>query len=1220
MRKKRVKLTGNLFRALCLVLLLLFIAPIFTENLFKKGSKSNFAAAESTTVDLTTVMQDKVFAQSSVADFDLPYRIYVPENYTASKTYGVILFLHGENDRGNNNISQVISSEAQFMGKVVSDSATKDNFIVLAPQCPAAKTWVDNDTSSLVMALVNDTINNYSVDTKKILLTGFSMGGTAVWNLLANHSDVFAAAMPVGGEGNISMVLAAANMPIWAFHYKANGNYAATYELVTALQQLGAGTFFTDMTENNWAQAYKNENAFRWFVAQEKKAEFVSPEQSFIKIKGTPIANVERPNIGLMIDGTIPVGTAGDEQKSTDTWSAGGSDPEHYFGLTFASEQTLSKVVYTEGYHWNDGGWFANGFRVEVLCDGTWQTVNFSVSPNYPLTNDQYGLASFVSFEITLDDVLCEGVRVIGVPGGTSKFISCSEFEAYECEKANTSDQNTSYNVLTDEEIKDKIKGGWAGQMIGVAWGFPTEFKANGTMLKDNEIPAYSSISINDAFWQDDLYVEIPFMDALKQEGLDVSIETLAEYFKNTSFQLWHGNEAARKNLLNGVPAELAGHYLYNSCCEDIDWQIEADFIGQITVGDVEEAINLAYNYGHIIGYADGVYGGVYVSAMHAKAFTATNITEIIVTGLQSVPKGSKFRSLLDDVLTWYADGKSFDECWRLLWAKWGGDDRCVEGQGASRNYNIDAKINAGYCLMGLLYGNGDMEESMRLSMKCGCDSDCNPSTVGGILGNYYGFEKIDKKFLVGLDVNKQFSYTTYSLANILDMNYELALEKTISRGGSIQDGLWTLPTRKEISSAPLEVWEEQPSVRISHSLKKKILTVNAEVYSVVGIQTVEWNYGDGSTGTGANARHTYASYGNYTVTCKVLATDGSMIERTFVVSIENNVAIDGTAIVSQESPQGGGNKNKNCINDGKKGELGSGDGGFQYDTFIFSAPEHDDWFGIAFDEVMVFDRIIFTEGIHFADGGWFENGVKVQVRVNGEWIDVELLDNPYPIIPAGSTASDASFTSYTFRFNPIAGDAVRVYGKAGGSGKFASCSELAVFLCEDVEPTLSVDSLEYDATVGGSVSVEFEAYGWNIGGIQINGKAINTGYKVKDNVLTLNAGIFGDDDAVLEINVLFDNGSVKTIVANVKGIEKEPEISDSTSDSSSDMEDPDSTDSSSNIEQDSNVSSSDSASVDTGTDSTQKKGCFATMDCLPFLVVMLLLGAVILNKKKAVK
>ncbi len=56
--------------------------------------------------------------------------------------------------------------------------------------------------------------------------------------------------------------------------------------------------------------------------------------------------------------------------------------------------------------------------------------------------------------------------------------------------------------------------------------------------------------------------------------------------------------------------------------------------------------------------------------------------------------------------------------------------------------FNIDAKLNAAYVVMGLLYGNGDFTRTLEISTRAGQDSDCNPSTAGGVLATMIGYDK----------------------------------------------------------------------------------------------------------------------------------------------------------------------------------------------------------------------------------------------------------------------------------------------------------------------------------------------------------------------------------------------------------------------------------------------------------------------------------------------
>jgi len=51
--------------------------------------------------------------------------------------------------------------------------------------------------------------------------------------------------------------------------------------------------------------------------------------------------------------------------------------------------------------------------------------------------------------------------------------------------------------------LEDKVRGGWAGQMIGVAFGAPTEFKSNGKIL-EGEL-AWTPGMIANSIVEDDL-------------------------------------------------------------------------------------------------------------------------------------------------------------------------------------------------------------------------------------------------------------------------------------------------------------------------------------------------------------------------------------------------------------------------------------------------------------------------------------------------------------------------------------------------------------------------------------------------------------------------------------------------------------------------------------------------------------------------------------------
>ena len=77
---------------------------------------------------------------------------------------------------------------------------------------------------------------------------------------------------------------------------------------------------------------------------------------------------------------------------------------------------------------------------------------------------------------------------------------------------------------LSLETYRDKMEGGWLGQIIGVCWGGPTEFRFNHQIIPDEHVTKWTPELINQAFGQDDLYVEMTFIRSMEEHGIDVSI------------------------------------------------------------------------------------------------------------------------------------------------------------------------------------------------------------------------------------------------------------------------------------------------------------------------------------------------------------------------------------------------------------------------------------------------------------------------------------------------------------------------------------------------------------------------------------------------------------------------------------------------------------------------------------------------------------------------
>ncbi|RAJ95442.1 ADP-ribosylglycohydrolase [Larkinella arboricola] len=346
--------------------------------------------------------------------------------------------------------------------------------------------------------------------------------------------------------------------------------------------------------------------------------------------------------------------------------------------------------------------------------------------------------------------------------------------------------------TMSKAALQNKIKGGWAGQVIGCTFGGPTEFRYPGTMINDyQKIPWYDGYikhtMINNPGLYDDLYMDLTFVDVFEKSGLDAPTDAHAKAYANAEYMLWHANQAGRYNILNGIKAPESGHWLNNPHADDIDFQIEADFSGLMAPGMPNTAAQLGDGIGHIMNYGDGWYGGVYVGAMYSLAFVSTDINYVVKEALKTIPAQSTFYQCIADVIKWHA---KYPNDWKQTWfetqRKWSDEVGCPDGVHVP--FNIDAKINAAYIVIGLLYGGGDFTKTMEISTRCGQDSDCNPSSAGGILGTMMGYDKIPAYWKMGLTEAEDidFKYTTMSLNDVYHMGLKHALEVIRKNGGQV--------------------------------------------------------------------------------------------------------------------------------------------------------------------------------------------------------------------------------------------------------------------------------------------------------------------------------------------------------------------------------------------------------------------------------------------------
>ena len=353
---------------------------------------------------------------------------------------------------------------------------------------------------------------------------------------------------------------------------------------------------------------------------------------------------------------------------------------------------------------------------------------------------------------------------------------------------------------LTRSELLDKIKGGWAGQVIGCTFGGPTEFRFPGAMILDYQpIPWDDSLIArrfeNSPGLYDDVYMDLTFVEVMAREGIDAPAAKHAQAFAHAGYPLWHANQAARYNVLNGLLPPDSGHWTNSPHADDIDFQIEADFAGLMSPGMVNAGAAICDRVGHIMNYGDGWYGGVYIAAMYSLAFVSADVESVVEGALRVLPPQSGFsRCIRDVVAAFRADPDDWKKAWFAVERRWAEDVGCPDF--VFRPGNIDARVNGAYVVIGLLYGHGDFGRTLEIATRCGQDSDCNPASAGGILGTMLGYEAIPGVWRDPLKAieDRPFPYTAMSLAKVYETSLAQALETVRTNGGRVEGESVRLP------------------------------------------------------------------------------------------------------------------------------------------------------------------------------------------------------------------------------------------------------------------------------------------------------------------------------------------------------------------------------------------------------------------------------------------
>lgn len=286
------------------------------------------------------------------------------------------------------------------------------------------------------------------------------------------------------------------------------------------------------------------------------------------------------------------------------------------------------------------------------------------------------------------------------------------------------------------DRFADQTRAAWLGQFVGAAAGTALE--------------GYTAENIAEVFgpirdyvrepntYNDDITFELAFLEAFGDKGLAVTSTDIAERWTGMIPLGWSAEAVALTNLRRGVLPPVSG-WLDNPFDEWIGGQMRGTICGMVVPGRAREAARLAYMDAQISAAGNGILGEVFNAVLAARAYTATDARELLVSTCALFSTRTEYGAVLDFALN--ACRTSPD--WQTAWAKC--DAEYVE-------YNwIHVYPNAAAQVVAMWFGNGDFDLTLEIVCGIGHDVDCNAAQILCVIGILKGTSVIAERWYAPL-------------------------------------------------------------------------------------------------------------------------------------------------------------------------------------------------------------------------------------------------------------------------------------------------------------------------------------------------------------------------------------------------------------------------------------------------------------------------------------
>ena len=291
------------------------------------------------------------YSSGKNSDSWMDYYLHIPEG--ATENMPLVIFLHGDGEIGlieNLENYGLIESAREIYGEAFP-------FISLSP-CTRTNSWIREDISELLKALIDTVVQDYAIDRRRIIITGHSRGAIGTWDMISRYGDFFSAAVPVSCNNENPLDLEkAAKVPVWAFagdQGQLERNYAdAMGEAVDALSAAGGSArmmVLEDMTHIDTDTGAYTEEVFQWMLSF-GAAEQMPETEPTLPPETVPVETAPPETVPPETEPVImhPLEIEAGTHKLTHSSSFYGSSMDYCLFVPERAEEDMPLIVYLHG-------------------------------------------------------------------------------------------------------------------------------------------------------------------------------------------------------------------------------------------------------------------------------------------------------------------------------------------------------------------------------------------------------------------------------------------------------------------------------------------------------------------------------------------------------------------------------------------------------------------------------------------------------------------------------------------------------------------------------------------------------------------------------------------------------------------------------------------------------------------------------------------------------